>query len=107
MEHTLTRAKTSALSGLDPSDSKQRGAQRRTCGRAAGIALTFVSGYVNAITLGRYGTVGGPMTGNTIRLGVYLSSSYWEAALPVGLMLLAFYIGGVFMLAFLDCSSHG
>ena len=47
------------------------------------------------------------MTGNTIRLGVYLSSSDWEAALPVGLMLLAFYFGGVFMLAFLDCSSHG
>jgi hypothetical protein len=46
-------------------------------GRISGGVLTFVSGYVSAATWTRYGTVGGPMTGNTIRFGVFMADGHW------------------------------
>ena len=46
-------------------------------GRISGGVLTSISGYVSAATWTRYGTVGGPMTGNTIRFGVYMADGQW------------------------------
>ena len=75
-------------------------------GRAAGVVLTCVSGWVNAHTLTRFGTVGGPMTGNTIKVGVNLALGEWEAASALGAMLLGFYLGGFVVLALLDLGRH-
>ena len=74
-------------------------------GRGAGASLTLCSGYLNMCTLLRFGTVGGPMTGNTIRLGGMLALE-GETASAAGLMLLGFYVGGVITLFVLDVSKH-
>jgi len=80
------------------------GRRRIWAGRAAGATLTFVSGYVNMCTLIRFGTVGGPMTGNTIRFGGALGLEDWDGAAAAGIMICGFYVGGVAMLALVELS---
>lgn len=58
----------------------------------AGIVLATCDGFVNASTLKRFGTFGGAMTGNTVKLGLSLADGKWiEAALFLSM------IGGFFM----------
>jgi uncharacterized membrane protein YoaK (UPF0700 family) len=71
-------------------------------GRLAGGALAMVAGYVGGNMSLRFGVLPGPMSGNSVRLGLYTEQGEWELAVRMACLLSGFFAGGMITLIALD-----